>query len=324
MGLGKFLKRMVSAIAFATGSVEKSALSQGEGENLGAGSQQHRRHRQGSLADSLNQGIINQQVQELRWRMYKVMEESQNYKTKIIGENEDGTYITVTEKIDHTEKASSLLNKVRLDEFDDYDLELVVQNDEVAIGIVDGMDDIESDIDNVVKNYDEKGNVISATHGEVDGEESQSANKAMRPIECTRELRQKFEIENFTKKMNVRKISESERLLEFYVSKYPDEYNRKSRFFLSEIKKAMKNPRMCDFLEISTVGFVSYNTLGVKDLHEFEYKITKFDKIIEFDGYYVIKFKAEVMKNGESIYEKYAEGADKLIEKYENKDRRDI
>jgi hypothetical protein len=323
MGLGSYLKRVVGAIAFAAGSVEKSALSQGEGANLGAGTQQHRRLRQGSLADSLNQGIVNEQVQELRWRMYKLLEESQNYKTVVVGENEDGTYITETIKFDHSEKAASILNKVKIDDFDDYTLELVVNNDEVPIGTLEGMNDINANSDDIILNYDANGKLISATHGEVNGEADQSANKSMRPIECTREFRQKFEIENFTRKMNVRLVSESERLLEFYVSKYPDEYNRKSRFFISEIIKAMKNPRMCDFLEINTVNFVSYNTLGVKDLHEFEYRITKFDKIIEFDGYYVIKFKAEITKNGESLYDKYNEGAEKLIEKYDKKIKRD-
>jgi hypothetical protein len=51
---------------------------------------------------------------------------------------------------------------------------------------------------------------------------------------------------------------------------------------------------------------------------DFEYKIVKFDKLIEFDGYYVVKFKAEVIKNGESLIEQYREeGLDK---KYENKE----
>lgn len=321
MGLGNFLRRTLGAIAFATGSVEKSALGQGEGTDLGNGAQQHRRHRQGSLADSLMQGEVTQQVQELRWRTYKVMEEAQNYKTKIVGWEEDGTPIMEVTKLDYSENAASKLSKVKVDESDPYDLEMVVQNDKITLSIAEAMAGIDSSKAEI--NYDDNGNPISATHGEVEGEENQSSMEDMIPIECTRELRAKFEIEKFTKKMNVRKISETEKLLEFYVSVYPDEYNRKSRFFISEIKKAMKNPRMCDFLDITGVSFVSYNTLGVKDLHEFEYKVLNFDKIVEFDGYYLIKFKVEVIVNGESIYDKYKDGAAELIAKYENKERRD-
>lgn len=321
MGLGSWLKKKFAAIAFATASVEKAALGQDGGADLGNGAKQHRRHRQGSLADALQQGEVTQQVQEMRWRMYKVMEESQNYKSTIVGYETDGTPIMEVTKFDYAENAATKLSKIKLDDSDDYDLEMVVSNDEVTLGKWEALEGF-NQADKVEKSVDEDGNHV-ASHGTIDGEESESRNKSMRPIECTREMRTKFEIEAFTKKMNVRKISDNERLLEFYVSKYPDEYNRKSRFFISEIKKAMKNPRMCDSLDIATVSFVSYNTLGVKDLHEFEYKVTRFDKIVEFDGYYVIKFIAEVTVNGESMYEKYKEGADELIEKYNNKERRD-
>ena len=212
--IGKFFKRIIGAFIFASGSVEKSALSQGEGENLGAGPKEHRRHRQGSLADSLNQGVVNQQVKELRWRMYEVLEKSQNYKTKIIGQNEDGTFITETEEMNHKDNAASLLNKVKIDEFDNYDLELVVINDEISIGVNEAIDSMNSD--SVTKNYDEKGNLISVTHGEINGEKDESSAKTKRPIECTRELRQKFEIEKFAKKMNIRKISDRKWILHFY------------------------------------------------------------------------------------------------------------
>lgn len=322
MGLGSFLKRTIGAIAFATSSVEKAALGQEATDGLGNGAKQHRRLKQGTLADDLKQGVVTQQVQELRWRMYKLLDESQNYKTKIVGYDEDGMPITETIKFDFSEMASTRLSKIKLDESDPYELEMVVHNDEITLGLLEGMDIIDSNESQINEELDADGD-ITATHGEVGGEADQSANKPMRPIECQRELRAKFELEAFTKKMNVRKISETERLLEFYVSVYPDEFNRKTRFFISEIKKAMKNPRMCDFLDITGVSFVSYKTLGVKDLHEFEYKVLNFDKIVEFDGYYLIKFKVEVITNGASIYEKYAEGADELIQKYENKEARD-
>ena len=54
---------------------------------------------------------------------------------------------------------------------------------------------------------------------------------------------------------------------------------------------------------------------------DFEYKIVKFDKLIEFDGYYVVKFISEAIKNGESLIEQYREAG--LDEKYENKEKRE-
>ena len=71
--------------------------------------------------------------------------------------------------------------------------------------------------------------------------------------------------------LNVRKINDSERLLEFYVSIYPDEYDRTSRMFLSELKRVIKNPRISDMIEISGVGFTTYKSIGVKDFHQYQY-----------------------------------------------------
>ncbi len=289
MGLGDWLKKKMAAIAFATGSVEKTALGQDGGADLGNGTAQHQRHRQGSLADALTQGEVTQQVQELRWRMYKVLEESQKYKTKVVGYDEDGFMITEQTKIDESDLGKGTLSKVKMDEFDDYPLELLVNNDPITIGM---------------------GEATNSTH-----------EKAERVLSCERDGVVKFNIEDYTNKMNIRTISPTEKLLEFYVSIYPDEYNRRSRLFLSEIKKAIKNPRVADFLDIDKVMFVSYNTVGVKDLHEFEYKVTGFDKIVEYGGYHVIKFKTEVTKNGESIYEQFRD--EELDKRYENKEKKD-
>ena len=82
----------------------------------------------------------------------------------------------------------------------------------------------------------------------------------------------------------------------------------------------MVNPRSTNILYINNIGFVSYKTIGVNDFRVFQYKVIEFDKIVEFDGYFVIKFKCEVTTNGEYLLEKYRE-AD-LDNKYENKERK--
>ncbi len=320
MGFGEWVKNKMAMIAFATSSVEKNMLGQDGGQEVGSVNQVQR-HRQGTLADALSRGELTQEVKDLRWRMYKVLDESKNFRTKVVGYDEDGFPITETEAFN----PSSGMSKIKIDDFDDYKLELVVNNDEITLGQFEvDFDSIDVlDVSEMVKGVDADGNP-TATLGIIKTEQAdqvESANKSERVITCVRDFRPKFQIENFAKKMNVRTISETEKLLEFYVSKYSDEDDRKSSLFLSEIKKAMNNPRVADFLDILSVTFVSYNTTGVKDMLDFEYKIIKFDKLIEFDGYYVVKFKAEVIKNGESLIEQYREeGLDK---KYENKERRE-
>jgi len=300
MGMVDWVKNKLAAIALATSSVEKTALGQGGGNELGSTSK-HQRHRQGSLADALNQGEVTQEVQELRWRMYKVLEQSQKFKTEVVGYDEDGFMMTEQTLIEEGNLGKNTLSKIKMDDteysetdeaiadgYEYYPLELLVNNDIITMSLSDVL-------------VDEK-------------------EKPERVLKCEREFRPKFDIEDYTKKMHVRTISDTEKLLEFYVTKYADEDNRKSRFFLSEIKKSIKNPRMTDFLDITNVMFISYNTVGVKDLMEFDYKISSFDKIVEFDGYYIIKFKAEVLKNGESIYEKFRDSD--LDERYKNKEKR--
>jgi hypothetical protein len=106
-------------------------------------------------------------------------------------------------------------------------------------------------------------------------------------------------------------------MLEFYVSVYPDEYNRTSRLFISAVKKAIENPQHASMLDFKSVEFVTYKSLGVSDFLEFKYEIESFDKIIEFNGSYVIKFISNVIVNGDDIMEIHR--VEELDKKYADK-----
>ena len=166
---------------------------------------------------------------------------------------------------------------------------------------------------------DDEGNNV-AHHGKVANDDIFSFQKNETPISILRSNMLKFDIETFTKKLNIRIINNDERLLEFYITKYPDEFDRKTRFFISEIKKVMLNPIASDFINIDKVGFITYKSIGVSDFMEYQYDILSFDKIIEFNGYYVIKFKAKVIINGEDILEQHR--IEELDKKYETKEKK--
>ncbi len=317
--VSKWFKRQMAALAMATANVEKNALGQ-ESVDLGNDTGTHQRHNQGSLMDALERGEITQEVKELRWRMFKVLEASDKMIVSSLGVDEEG-YHTMDVEVPDVVGMQVLLRKVKLDDHDNYPLEMVIDNKEITLGGMDAVND-EMNIYNlderrksVVK--DEDGREVSGTLGEISNDAYQSTIKAERPIKAVREFRPKFELESYTKKLNIRKINDSERLLEFCVSIYPDEYDRKSRLFLSEVKRAIKNPRVSDMLDIEGIGFTTYKAIGVKDFHQYQYKITSFDKIIEFNGNYVIKFKADVIVDGEYLLEKYR--LKELDEKYKNK-----
>ena len=212
------------------------------------------------------------------------------------------------------------LKKIKVDEYDDYKLEMVLDNTEIALNTTDIMDSEHlSILEDLLENYDDDGNLISVGHANIGGNELNIIEKGDRPIKIKRQEFPNFLLENFTKKLNVRKIKKDERLLEFYVSTYPDEYNKNSKLFLSSVKKVMAGKKE-SFLEFYGVEFLTYKTIGAEDFLLYSYEIIGFDKIIEFNGFYVIKFKAKLTIDGQDILEEHK--VDELEKKYENKDKK--
>ncbi len=314
MGVGKWLKKQGCAIAFAMSSVEKNAFSQ-RGDDLNKNINQERRHSQGTLADSLVNGVVTAEVENLRWRTYKVLEATQSWRTEL---TYDGEGNEIYKHVEYDRK--DVLKKTKQDPFDTYSLEIVVDNASITIGTFEAIDDDNITLTlNPIINQQIIGVNTSATHGTINRTEH-NARKAEKPIKIYREGLPKFQIEDFATKLHIRTINETEKLLEFYISKYPNDDNRTTRLLISDIKKAIENPRSSSILDILEVGFITYKTVGVKDFLEFQYKITSFDKIVEFNGNYVIKFKANVLVNGLNILEQYR--VKSLDEKYEKKEKK--
>ncbi len=303
-----WLKNKLAGLALAFSSVEKSLLSQ-NGEQSKSITSHTRRSTEGQLMDALLNGIVTQEVKDLRWRMYKSMQESEKYITKIIRDKNgkpkvDSNGLVITET--RLKNLANALSEIITEPSDNYPIELVIDNSEIAMSVLDALtafNDVGIDED-------------------VSPLELAAGLKTERPIIIQRESRPKFDIETYTTKLHIRAISDTEKLLEFYVSKYPDEFNRTSRLFIGEVKKGMTNPELCNMLQIQEVGFITYNAIGADNHCQYHYEITGFDKIVEFKGDYVIKFKAKVLTNGENILAKYMESG--LEDKYKNKVKRKV
>ena len=93
MGLKKWLKQKAAIISLAISNVEKSALNN-TGDVLDVTSSHHQRLNQGILADSLINGEITQEVQNLKWRTYKILKATEGVSAEIIGYDEDNMPIT--------------------------------------------------------------------------------------------------------------------------------------------------------------------------------------------------------------------------------------
>ena len=309
----KWFNNKIAGVLIGIGNVEKNSLSQSK-NLLSDDISKHSEKETGTLMSSLKNNIITQEVLDLRWRMYKVIQETDSLTTKITGYESDGTPITKTIKKDFKKG----LKKIPIDTYDSYPLEFIIPNDDIVTSGNDVMDNKHIEIfNNPTINFDDEGVIVSATHGEISGEEYYFTNKTENPIIISSENSRRFFLERFTKKLNVRYISKNEKLLEFYVSMYPDLYNRTSRLFISEIKKIINDSKKSDIIDINNVDFITYKAIGVNDFLEYKYEIKCFDKIIEYNGNYVIKFIAKPIINGEDITLKFIQ--DELEIKYKNK-----
>lgn len=317
-----WIKRKMALLAFALSKAETSALKQQE-DALGNVQGKIQTFNQGTLADSLLKGEISLPVKELRWRLYKVLQESKSVGARIIGYDDDDLPIVETYSMDNHQ-----LDKILRDDEDPYPVEMVVRNEALTNSNIDTFEKIDSNKTNASpveekekETFDLVGtetDEVKFTHAELSFDEMMSTFKERKSIIIDRKYKPKFDIEDYLQKLIVRPISGDEKLLEFYVSMYPDEYNRKSRLFISEIKRLLANPRHCDFIEFDKVDFVTNKTLGAPDGLEYEYEILNYYKTIKFNGSYVIKFKAKELVNGANIFEKYK--LDELEERYKNKE----
>lgn len=315
-----WFKNKLLSLAIAVSNTEKNLLAQ-DGRGLGEGNKQERKVGQGTLADDLLRGELTQEVKDLRWRMYKVMKAMEGVKVNItmdrdLGEDEEGNSLGGKDPNfiigESTVRDPSAMKVIKQDESDPYELELSFNNDPITMGVSETLG---------ISSITAKAWTGDTELNEVSHREYDAGSKTEPPIKIVRNFVPKFFIETFAKKLNVRKIDEKTRLLEFYISKYPDEYKFNTKLIIKEIQKIIaQGPLKSNFLQFDEVGFITYKTAGVKDLLGYGYKILNFDKIVEFDGNYIIKFKAEVIVDGQDLTAEYVEEG--LEKKYENKEAR--
>lgn len=327
MDIKDYLKRKMAILSLAMARVEKASLNQ-TSDALGTEDALTQTMNHGSMVDALLKGEMTTEVKDLRWRMYKVLKASSKLKSEIVGYDEDGLPITKT-----SAHEKQILSNIKVDPYDDYEIELVLENEEIAKSTHEEFSNEKLKVlkENEVSDYEkinDKFDLVGSeqhsgtTLGEISFDDMVSKMKGERKIQIHRELRPKFEIEQHTKKLVVRNIDDETKLLEFYISKYPDLYDKKTKFMVSEIKRAMSNPRRSDMLDIKTVGFITNKAIGCDDGMEYIYEIVNFDKIVEFNGHYVLKFVAKPVINGKFIFEKYKQ--EDLELRYKNKEAKKL
>lgn len=283
----KWLKKQMLALSLAMSNVEKNAITQ-TADSLADGVQSIMDVNEGRLSNDMMKGKITKQVHQMRWRMYKVLFHSQ---MKRIEDITDGKV-----KMSNVDLSKALRGLDLPDNLGD--VRMVINNREESLSMSDmvGVKD-------------------KLTKPEMD-----AMMKVKRRISITRELLPKFELENYTERLIVTKIDEKKCHLDFYINKYSDIYDKRTPFLIKEVEKAMKNPRLTDMLNIDNLGFITNKDVGVEDFLEFLYKVDGFKEIINFKGYYIIRFTAESVIDGNNILEDFVDH--ELDIKYERKEKK--
>ena len=311
MNIKKWLKSQAAAIIMASSNVEKNSFTQ-EKKTIDDDVKHEKKQQSLDLLSSLQNNVVTQEVKDLRWRMYKVLKASEKISVSNITYDKDDNLTGYS-----TSKIKSGLDKIKLDSFDRYPLEMVYMNDEQTINSVDVLDNKHIGLlDDKIFNEKEESFTIGEIHGE-----NLAHTRPERQLTIERKYYPKFFIENYTKKLNVRFIDNQTRLLEFYISKYPDEMNPATGMLVKQLVKIINGTLpidKSDFIQIDNVEFVSNKTIGTSDYLQYRYNDITFDKLIEFDGNYIIKYIANVEINGADILAEYIQ--EELDMKYENKE----
>ncbi len=102
----------------------------------------------------------------------------------------------------------------------------------------------------------------------------------------------KFRLDEFTKRVIVKDYGEK-RIIDVYVSKYPGQFDRRTRMFVNAVEEIYQGDRRSDIVQISKLSFMTKNAYGAEDMMSYSFKNFIFTDIIDFDGNFVLRFICE-------------------------------
>jgi hypothetical protein len=250
------------------------------------------------VSKDLLKGEVTQQVEELRYRTYKVDRESKQFE-----------YFSPTKALRFEKQDSKF---VKYDNSDNLELVTIQPNHTQTASVYDGTKDIDflkADLS------DEQGNIaINVGHFDVDNTYN---------INIERDFMPRFKLEAYTTRLVVKKFDDNDNMiLDFYVSKYPQEKDMKSIYFIKEIEKIMSGYKQSDITSMNRLSFVTSHAYGLNDMIEFRFDHIYYKGILEYDGHYILKFKAHAYVNGKDQTDEYYSKS--MDEKYKNHEKKEV
>ena len=141
-------------------------------------------------------------------------------------------------------------------------------------------------------------------------------------VNVKRDFVPRFRVEDFMRRIDVKKLDDKHVILDMYFSKYPDELEFKSKGFIREIEKIRDEKIKSDILDYEEVSFVTSHAYKLDDLVKFVFTNIRFREVSEFDGHYILRFKAGYEQTQIDLTQMYYSKT--MDEKYKNKEAKDV
>ena len=249
------------------------------GINIGEGSSIIKEVDEKRVSKALLKGEITQEVQELRYRTYKVDTEAKTYE-----------YFAPTLAMKRDKQDSKFLK------YDDRDgLELItVQPNDILV------------------------ETIGDTLAQVGGRGKRTEYR----IKIKRNFVPRYKIEEYITRLDVKKLDETHVILDMYVSMYPNDKDFKSKGFVREVEKIRDEKIKSDILDYEEVYFTTHHAYNIDDMVKFVFRNVVFREVVEFDGHYIVRFKASIQKDIIDFTKIYY--CKTMDEKYKNKEKKEV
>jgi hypothetical protein len=263
-------------------------MSTGAKSGAADGTAIEQKKEQDSLYASLLRGEVTQEVREARHEMYYAERRSHDYIYNGGG---------------HAKKKNTVFGYDGKIEDSDGNTVLIVQDNYQDQASIDeyGIDE------GVVK---ESGSSVYSTI------KMEDIAKKEYTVKIVRDFIPKFRIEEFAKKIVIKDLGEK-RVLDIYVSKYPVQFDRRSRMFVNMMDEIYQGDTRSEIIDFDKLSFISRNAYGTDDLKLYSFGGFEFRDIIDYDGNYVLRFVCTPEINGEDlIAEFYDESAEKKSDEH--------
>ena len=141
-------------------------------------------------------------------------------------------------------------------------------------------------------------------------------------IKIKRNFVPRYKIEEYITRLDVKKLDETHVILDMYVSQYPNDKDFKSKGFIKEVEKIRDEKIKSDILDYEEISFISHHAYKICDMIKFVFNNIWFKEVINFDGHYILRFKAFVHQDTIDLTKIYYSKS--MDEKYKNKEKKEV